>query len=210
MGPDTWSLYPAYTNAQSVNPLVPEIVLPYSECPPWALSEGGLCYDQYYTGLLDDFGNPMPQYDEFGNQQEVQWIARNQTCNPKACEIILPQGRHYDKPASLQVGSVALCALEHFEWLENGWQCNACRVSVLLTRVHQQVGEYLPEFGGLNPVLQLSPPDMFPLHSCDSSTSGCVRPVCAVKNTASCYNHYKVSSSASCSYAVMPHAAKRA
>lgn len=60
--------------------------------------------------------------------------------------------------------------------------------------MRQQVGEYLPAFDGLDPAFQNDTNGYFMQSMyCDQTTGMCTVPKCAVKNAASCYNHYKVS-----------------
>ena len=59
--------------------------------------------------------------------------------------------------------------------------------------MRQQVGEYLPAFDGLDPAFQNDTNGYFMQSMyCDQTTGFCTVPKCAVKNAASCYNHYKV------------------
>ena len=57
----------------------------------------------------------------------------------------------------------------------------------------RQVGEYMPDFNGLDPAFQT---DHMGNQSdgryCNHTTMSCVRPLCVVKHTASCHNHYLV------------------
>ena len=59
--------------------------------------------------------------------------------------------------------------------------------------VHPQVGEYLPEYEGLDPAFQNDAyGNPFDNQYFNQTTGMVSTPVCVVKNTASCYNHYKV------------------
>jgi len=54
-----------------------------------------------------------------------------------------------------------------------------------------QVGEYQPEFNGLDPAFQTDYMGMqYDGQYCNHTTMTCLQPKCTVKNTASCYNHY--------------------
>ena len=60
-----------------------------------------------------------------------------------------------------------------------------------------QVGEYLPEFNGLDPAFQT---DYMGFQNdgqyCNQTTMMCAQPMCTVKNTALCYNYYMAQSAA--------------
>ena len=61
------------------------------------------------------------------------------------------------------------------------------------------MGEYRPEFNGLDPAFQTDYGGMlFDGQYCNHTTMTCQEPMCVVKNTASCYNHYLVRSESGC------------